>query len=223
MQEQPGQLGKDRESAPPGGPGARSNLAASLTGDAADAGPGSGGVRPPVPRSWMDTHGRDLRFLLVFAVLMGVYYAATTTAAVKERFFPWYLTLNSDASVVVLHGVGINYVNRIHHSLNSSRGSITVERGCDAVEPTALFVSAVLASPVPWMSKLPAVFVGTLILAIVNIVRIVSLFLSAVYWRKAFDILHLDVWQAAFILLAILMWALWASWANKRQERRAGA
>lgn len=161
----------------------------------------------------MDTHGRDLRFLVIFAVLMGVYYAATTTSAVKERFFPWYLTLNADASVVVLHGAGIDYVQRINHALNSARGSINVERGCDAVEPTALFVSAVLASPVPWLSKFPAVFVGTLILAIVNIVRIVSLFLSAVYWRAAFDILHLDVWQAAFILLAILMWALWASWA----------
>jgi len=164
----------------------------------------------------MDTHGRDLRFLVIFAVLMGIYYAATTTAAVKERFFPWYLTLNADASVVVLHGVGIDYVQRIHHGLNSPRGSINVERGCDAVEPTALFVAAVLASPVPWLSKLPAVLVGTLILAIVNVVRIVSLFLSAVYWRKAFDILHLDVWQAAFILLAILMWALWASWAVRR-------
>ena len=216
MQEQQGQPTKDRGTPPPGGTGARTKLAASLTGDATDAGSGGGEGKPPVKRSWMETHGRDLRFLLIFAVLMGIYYAATTTAAVKERFFPWYLTLNADASVVVLHGAGIDYVKRVHHGLNSDRGSIAVERGCDAVEPTALFVSAVLASPVPWLSKIPAVFVGTLILAVVNIVRIVSLFLSAVYWRAAFDILHLDVWQAAFILLAILLWALWASWAVRR-------
>ena len=171
----------------------------------------------------MATHGRDLRFLVVFALLMGVYYSGTTTAAVKERFFPWYLTLNAEGSVAVLHASGVDYVSRIHHSLNSSRGSITVERGCDAVEPTALFVSAVLASPVRMMAKLPAVVVGTLVLAVVNLVRIISLFLSAVYWRAAFDILHLDVWQAAFILLAILMWALWASWAVRRQTGRIHA
>jgi exosortase/archaeosortase family protein len=180
-------------------------------------------MEPPEKRSWMATHGRDLRFLLVFAILMGVYYAATTTAAVKEQFFPWYLTLNADASVGVLHASGIDYVNRIHHSLNSSFGSITVERGCDAVEPTALFVAAVLASPVRMMAKLPAVLVGTLVLAVVNLVRIVSLFLSAVYWRSAFNILHLDVWQAAFILLAIVMWAWWASWAVRRQTGRIHA
>ncbi len=171
----------------------------------------------------MATHGRDLRFLIIFALLMGVYYAASTTAAVKERFFPWYLTVNADASVAVLHAVGIDYVQRTHHSLNSKRGSIKVERGCDAVEPTALFVAAVLASPVGWLSKVPAVFIGTLILAVVNVIRIVSLFLSAVYWRAAFDILHLDVWQAAFILFAILMWALWASWASKGRRRAVHA
>ncbi len=209
VQEQPPKPEKDGPAPPPGGP----------TPHVA----GGVGSRPPVRRSWMATHGRDLRFLVIFGVLMGVYYAATTTSTIKDRFFPWYLTLNADASVVVLHGVGIDYVKRIHHGLNSPRGSINVERGCDAVEPTALFISAVLASPVPWMSKFPAVVVGTLILAVVNVVRIVSLFLSAVYWRAAFDILHLDVWQAAFILLAIVMWALWASWAVRRQAVRVHA
>jgi len=51
-------------------------------------------------------------------------------------------------------------------------------------------------------------------------VRIISLFLCAVHWKSAFNIMHLDVWQALFIFLAILFWALWAAWAVKRQRRR---
>ena len=164
----------------------------------------------------MATHGRDLRFLIVFAVLMGAYYVATTTDSMKNQFFPRYLQLNADASVVVMHTFAYKDVKRSEKSLVSSRGAISVERGCDAVEPTALFVSAVLASPVPFLSKLPAVVVGSLILAVVNLIRIISLFLTAVHWRKAFDVMHLDVWQAVFIFLAILLWALWASWATKR-------
>src|SRR5262249_1538037 len=147
---------------------------------------------------------------------MAVYYAATTTAPLKQQFFPWYLRFNADVSVAVLHTFGCDGVSRSGNYMKSSRGSISVERGCDAVEPTALFAAAVLASPVSFLSKLPAGVVGALILAAVNIIRIISLFLSATHWRAAFDILHLDVWQAAFILLALLMWLMWAAWATKR-------
>jgi len=177
----------------------------------------------PPARSWFATHGRDLRFLLVFAGLMGVYYATSTTDALKNRFFPWYLERNADASVMVLHAFGEDYVSRNGKQLVSPKGSITVERGCDAVDPTALFAAAVLASPVAFASKLPAVILGTLILAVVNVIRIITLFLSAVYWRAAFDILHLDVWQAAFIFLAILLWALWAAWVGRRAKRAVHA
>lgn len=103
------------------------------------------------------------------------------------------------------------------------RGAISVERGCDAVQPSALFVSAVLASPVPLVSRLGAAAVGTIALMLINLVRITTLFLTAVHWRKAFDVMHLDVWQAAFIFLALLFWALWASWVTRRPTRRADA
>ena len=185
--------------------------------------------RPPDPpsgpvesRSWFATHGRDLRFLVVFATLMGLYYVATTTATMKERFFPWYLQFNAQASVGILNACGYEDVKVSRTSLSSSKGTISVERGCDAVEPTALFAAAVLASPVAFATKLPAVVAGALVLAVVNIVRIISLFLSAAHWRKAFDLLHLDVWQAAFIFLSLLLWALWAAWATKRQKRLTG-
>lgn len=191
---------------------------------ASESGPRAGASAPPRPprRSWFSTHGRDLRFLLIFAFLMGLYYLASTTDTMKSRFFPWYLRVNADVSVRVLNGFGYDGVSLAGTYLKSARGSISVERGCDAVEPTALFAAAVLASPVPLLSKIPAVFAGAIFLAVVNVIRIISLFLSAAHWRAAFDILHLDVWQAAFIILALLMWLLWAAWATKRQKRRAG-
>lgn len=176
---------------------------------------------PPPPagsRSWFATHGRDLRFLVIFAVLMGLYYVATTTQTMKERFFPWYLQFNTTASVWVLNAGGEDGVHANGTSLTSTKGTISVARGCDAVEPTALFAAAVLASPVAFATKLPTVIAGALVLAVVNIIRIISLFLSAAYWRPAFDILHLDVWQAAFIFLSLLLWALWAAWVMKRQK-----
>lgn len=174
----------------------------------------------PRRRSWYQTHGRDLKFLTVFAVLMGLYYSVSTMSWAQDWFFPWYLLKNAEAAGAVVHAFGYDDVDVQGRALASPRGSISVERGCDAVEPAALFVSAVLASPVPLLSRLTAAVLGTFLLMLVNLVRIISLFLTNIHWKKAFDIMHLDVWQAAFILLAILLWAFWASWVMRRRTRR---
>jgi exosortase/archaeosortase family protein len=168
----------------------------------------------------METHGRDLRFLGLFILFLGIYYFISTTSTVKDRFFPWYLEANAQASVTALSAFGYPDVTRQGTSVSSPRGTITVARGCDAMEPVALFVSAVLASPVSFSSRLLAAVAGTALLLTINLVRIISLFLCAAHWRSAFDIMHLDVWQALFIFLAIFLWAIWAAWAVKRHRRK---
>ena len=179
------------------------------------AGQGSGG--------WLRTHGRDLRFLLIFGALIGVYYAGTTTSFAKADFFPWYLRLTTQASAGLLHAGGYDDLTVEGNVLNSSRDSVAVERGCDAIAPTALFVSAVLASPTSLLSKLPAVLGGMLILMVLNLARIITLFLTRAHWPSAFDIMHVEIWQALFIFLAILLWAFWASWTSARIKTRSDA
>jgi exosortase/archaeosortase family protein len=88
------------------------------------------------------------------------------------------------------------------------------------MDPAALFISAVLASPVTLRARLFAAFAGTVLLLFINLIRIISLFLCAVYAKWAFDVMHLDVWQALFIFLAIFLWAIWAAWAVKRHKRK---
>ena len=181
---------------------------------------GAGGVPPRRPKTWMETHGRDLRFLGLFILFMAIYYVISTTTEMRDRFFPWYLEANARASVATLDLFGYPGLSRNGTQVISPRGSITVARGCDAMEPAALFISAVLASPVSWGARALAAMVGTAVLLTINLIRIISLFLCAVHARWAFDVMHLDVWQALFIFLAIFLWALWAAWAVKRHRRK---
>lgn len=171
----------------------------------------------------MATHGKDLRFLVLFGFLMGLYYLASTTAVVKDRFFPWYLETSARVCGAIVHIFGYDDMEVKGNALVCKRGSISVERGCDAITPCALFVAAVLASPVPWRAKIPGAAVGCLILMAINLVRIISLFVTRVHWQQAFDIMHLDVWQSLFILFSIVLWALWAAWERGRQRRRRHA
>ena len=172
-------------------------------------------------RLWIRANWSDLRFLFVFGLCLVLYFVSTLTPPVKEGFFPAYLRWNARASGVILRILGQD-VHVRDQSLVSGQGpAIDIERGCDAVEPSALFVSAVLASPVPLLSRLSAAVVGTFLLLVLNLVRVVSLFLCRVYFPKAFETMHLDVWQAVFIILAILLWAGWASRMARRRAAQA--
>ena len=171
-------------------------------------------------RAWCHANRSDLRFLLIFGSCMAMYYLATLTPPVSRGFFPFYLRLNAEISGSMLRQIG-EPVTVDGRSISSEDGpSIQVARGCDAVEPSALFVSAVLASPVPLTARLVAVALGTLMLMALNLVRVATLFLVQAYWPEAFDTIHRDVWQALFIFLAILLWGLWASrMVNKKRLR----
>jgi len=161
--------------------------------------------------SWFRTNWVDIRFLLVFAACMGLYYVLTLTPPIRQGFFPAYLKLNASVCGTILHLMGEDVSVQDKAIVSASGPSIQLERGCDAVEPSALFVSAVLASPVALLPRLAAAAGGVLVLGLLNLVRVVSLFLVRLHFPAAFDAVHLDVWQALFIFLAIALWALWAS------------
>lgn len=174
--------------------------------------------------SWFATHGRDLRFLAIFGLVLIVYYLSTTTEVASERFFPWYLRINAEASTWLLNLGGYSDVTVSGRIMSSPGFSMAIERGCDAIEPSALFVAAVLASPVLFRRKLPALIFGTSLLLVLNLVRLVSLFLTGLHLKSLFDVMHLQIWQAAFIIMALMFWAVWASSVFRIRKRvKAGA
>ncbi|OHB65518.1 MAG: exosortase H [Planctomycetes bacterium RBG_13_60_9] len=155
-----------------------------------------------------------LRFLLSFGILAGVFYTIACFAPFyKERLFPLCLRLTAELSgaVLALLGQDIAIAGTL---ISTPEFSASIVRGCDAIEPTALFVCAVLAFPSSLSRKIPGVLVGALSLAILNFVRIVSLFLIGVYLPGILGIMHVDVWQGVFMLLAMMLWVLWLLWAT---------
>src|SRR4030042_1595778 len=169
-------------------------------------------------KGWRTRHPIFL-FLAVFAVLMGLFYAVVIFAPFSERYFSYYLDLNAKLSGNILKLFGQDITVQ-EASIFSPRFSVTIKSGCDALEPTALFICAVLAFPAAFAKKIVGVITGTLLLAILNLIRIVTLFLVGVYLPRFFDLMHADVWQGLFIFLAILLWILWLLWTGKNQMPR---
>lgn len=169
-----------------------------------------------IARGWLSGHS-VLVFLLVFGLLMGLFYAfAVLTPFYKQYFLVSYLPFNARISGAILSFLGQD-VTVTGRNISSPAFSVEIYSGCDGIEPIALFVCAVLAFPAPFLRKIPGIIAGTLLLGILNFVRIISLFLVGVYFPAAFRIMHLDVWQALFIVLAILFWIVWLQWATRSQ------
>jgi len=167
---------------------------------------------------WIAQKKPVLAFVLLFALLLGLFYSVTFIDVMELKILPAYMRVNATVSTVVLNMFGENATTH-GTSIRSSRYSVDIRHGCDAIEPSALFLAAVLAFPAPWRSKLPGLFLGTLVLAIINLTRIVSLFYTGIYFPKWFETMHVDVWQPVFILLSLTLWVLWAWWATKDPNR----
>lgn len=155
-----------------------------------------------------------LRIFLVFGLCMGLFYLSTVTSLFRD-FFALYLQANAAVSAWVLQVFGEDAASK-GFAVSSARFYLEVRRGCDAIEPAALFSSAVVASPVALRFKAPGMIIGVAVLITLNLARIVSLFYTGIYFPELFETIHIDVWQPAFIFLTLLLWFVWAIWARRR-------
>jgi exosortase/archaeosortase family protein len=163
--------------------------------------------------AWYRSKSPVLMFVVALLSLLALYYIATLTPFFQQRVFPACLRLNASLSNALLNCLGQN-TKVIDASIFSKRFSVDVRRGCDAIEPTVLFLSAVLAFPAPLRRKVVGAMVGSFLLLTLNLARIATLFLIGVYYPRAFHTMHADVWQIAFILLAVVCWVSWIAWST---------
>jgi exosortase H (IPTLxxWG-CTERM-specific) len=158
-------------------------------------------------------------------VFYGVFYRPPSSMMDGEGFFAWYLNRYARLSAFVLNVAG--YDVRVYGSIiNSQEFAVRVVRGCDAMEAKAMFVAAILAFPAPWRRKALGIAVGLPALVVANTLRIAALYAIGVHAPGWFDVSHLDVGQAIFIIVTVALWLVWLSWAvarsGVRQAPRSG-
>lgn len=158
-----------------------------------------------------------LRFVLVFMGVFALFYAATLVERhlLGNRVWSGYLHANA-----VVAGAFLNhfdqYVAVEGDIINSSRATLKVAMGCDAAYPTALFAAAAIAMPFIWPYRLLGVLFGAFMLGGLNIIRILTLYYIRAEHPTIFNVVHIDVWQALFIFITVLLWIMWAYWAARR-------
>ena len=161
-----------------------------------------------------------VRFIGAFVLLMGLFYLLAATRSYDQWVFEPYVEWSAEASAGLLRWIGYREVTVRGASLTSPRVNLEIDRGCDGIEPTALFLALILAFPAPFRRKLPALVLGIPLLVGVNLARVASLYLVGLHYPRLFHVMHVDVWQMLFILVAITIWAGWLQWATGALSRR---
>ncbi|UCE60088.1 MAG: archaeosortase/exosortase family protein [Phycisphaerales bacterium] len=161
-----------------------------------------------------------LRFVIILLVLLGAFNYLYYVAFVKEGHLQPYLAAVAEATGAVLRLFGTEA--RVHGtSVSSSRFALGVDNGCDALQAVAFFVFAVIASPLraSLLMRIGSIVLGSVLLLVINVIRIVSLYYVGAYWPSALDTMHIDVWQTIFIFLPILLWLFWVWWVLRLTKK----
>jgi len=169
--------------------------------------------------SWL----RGKRPVLTFVVIL-----AGATLGFNALFYLWfsrlsafdaYLSANARLSAAILRLCGGD-VSFAGQRVVSPDFAMDIQLGCDGIQSSAFFLFAVLASPLrtPFRARLLPIAAGVVLLLALNLVRLVTLFWTGVYFPGAFEVMHVEVWQAVFILLPLLLWLLWV----RREVAAAG-
>ena len=161
-----------------------------------------------------------LSFLLLFAGLMILFYLVWATNVFQQNILSPLLNANASVSGAILNLFGFD-VQVSGDRIFSSDFQISIRKGCDGVEALALFITAVITYPASIKSKLWGILVGSAFLLVMNLIRIISLYVSGIYFPDVFEFMHVEVWQTLFILLAILTWLVWVRWSNQRRKNAA--
>ena len=139
---------------------------------------------------------------LMTASLLYYGYLSSSISEFAERW-------TALASYVFLKIIGVKV--QIHGTiLSSSDFTVRIIDECTAVGPILLMSGAILAYPTSGIRKLQGIVAGTLLLAILNLFRIVNLVWIDIHYPDFMEVAHLVIWQGIIVLTAIIYWFLWA-------------
>ena len=155
-----------------------------------------------------------LIFIGGFIVLISAFYLLWLSPWVSVHVNPMITQVNASISAKVLYLFG-QETHSTDESITSPMYSISVAKGCDGIEAMAVFVLALITFPMSWRNKIAGIIAGVLFLFLLNIVRIVSLFIVGTYYPAKVEVMHAEIWPAVFIISAVGLWGAWVYRSTK--------
>lgn len=151
------------------------------------------------------------RLMVQFLTLLLAFYILWITPFFQEIVVANFAKYYAGISAFCLNVFG-NWVTAIDDVLTGPQFSMSIKNGCDAIEAIAILLCAMLIYPTSYKNKIIGLAIGSSLLVILNIIRIISLYFVGIYIPSIFDVMHISVWQIIFIIVPMLIVMQWMNW-----------
>lgn len=166
-----------------------------------------------------------LTFLLVY-ILCSVLYKFYLQYSDGSKFYPDYVThLVSKQSEAVLNILGYK-AEVLPHPNEPSMKLIVNENylariieGCNSVSVIILFLSFIIAFSGKLKNTLLYILIGSILIYVVNLLRIVVLSLGVYRYPEQSEVLHAVVFPAIIYGLVFLLWIFWVNRFSKLKQK----
>ncbi|MBV8202062.1 MAG: exosortase H [Acidobacteria bacterium] len=176
---------------------------------AAGAPDGNGSGASGAARIWRRNR-REITFLALFVVLLGGSFTLISANWVNDHAIEPFTGGIASVSGAILNLAGQHVALR-GTVIQGPHFAVNIRNGCNGIEAVLIFLAAVLAFPAPWRWRLGGLVLGILAIQVVNLLRVVSLYLTGAYLPRLFDASHTVIWQSVVILFGVLLWIFWAT------------
>ena len=157
-------------------------------------------------------HSSILKFIAKALAIFVGWYLIYELWLLPDGGLDRWLSLNiigNSAGILELFGYDVFTVNRII-GIGEYPG-IEIVDGCNGIAAMGLFLGFIYAYPGDWKNRLSFSILGICVIYLINILRVITLVVTQVYWPEVFDFTHDYSTTTIFYLVIFLLWMLWVN------------
>lgn len=175
------------------------------------------------PRGFWQRNRATIQAVAIFCVSLIVFFWLLNNSWVLRTVLDPFTGVVARVTVWLFLLAG-QEASAIGRSVTINSVTLSIATGCNGVEAMALYFAGVLALPVRWTRRLIGLGIGLVGIFIINQVRVISLFLVAMYRPDFLPQAHNYAGQTFVIVMGMALWFFWAEqYADFRPAKGAAS
>jgi exosortase family protein XrtM len=157
-------------------------------------------------------------FVGCYALLNYGYFKIPVDLFMNVIYYHGVVTICADLINMI---APMEQVSAQQNHLLSAKANLEIVRGCDGAGVLFLVVSAIVAFPSTWRRKLTGLLLGTGLIYLLNLLRIIVLYFIIAYQPDWFLLVHVYLAPTLMIIVGCVYFAWWAFGSTKKTHEPA--